>query len=61
MKTNESNRAIRDAVYNARLTNYQAAELCGMSETTWYRRMRRELPRETQDEIVAKIKDAAEK
>ena len=46
------NNAIRDAMYDHRLAQWQLAELLGVSETTIWRKLRSELPEKEQRRII---------
>lgn len=52
-----ANRDIKDAIYYAKLRNYEVAEMCGWSEPTFYRKMRHELPDAVKAEIFEKINE----
>ncbi len=54
----EKNRIIRDAQFKKRLYGYQVAELLGISESTFTRMMRSELPKDEQKRIANVIKKA---
>ena len=56
----KANQKIRNALYENHLYMYQLSDIAGWSESTVFRKMRQELPRETQDEICRKIKDYAD-
>ena len=56
----ETNKDVRDAIYDARLRNYQVAEMVGWAEATFYRKLRKELPEGEKKAILEIIKSAAE-
>ena len=46
------NAAIRDAMYDHRMAQWELAELLGVSETTIWRILRKEMPEKEQNRIV---------
>lgn len=55
----KANRKIRDAIYDKRLRNWEVADALKISEATFVRWMRHELPEDRQDQIVEVIKGIA--
>lgn len=55
----KANRKIRDAIYDKRLRNWEVADALKISEATFVRWMRHELPEDRQDQIVEAIKSIA--
>lgn len=52
-----NNKKIRLVMFENDLRMFELAKLLGISETTLYRRLRTELPKEEQDRIVKIIKE----
>lgn len=55
-KQNQTNEPIRKAKRIAGITNWQIADLLGVSESTFTNRMRHELPEAEQNRIISLIK-----
>ncbi len=58
--TRKKNMRVRDALKEFGFTQWQLADLLGISVDTLCRRMRYELPEEEQDRYIALIKEASE-
>lgn len=50
-----TNTIFRNYLDSKNLTQYEAAAILGISENTMYRRLRFELPRETQETMIREI------
>lgn len=50
-----TNTIFRNYLDSKNLTQYEAAAILGISENTMYRRLRFELPRETQEAMIREI------
>lgn len=57
--TRKKNMRVRDALKKYDFTQWQLADLLGISVDTMCRRMRHELPEEEQDRYIALIKEAS--
>lgn len=53
----KANLKVRLAIMEHSLTQWDVAKILGMSETSFYRLMRDEMPEEKQDEIIRKIEE----
>ncbi len=54
MKTN--NKEVREEIKNSGYTYYEVAELLGISENTFFRRLRKELSEEDKQKIIEVIR-----
>lgn len=54
---NKANLKVRLAIMEHSLTQWEVAKILGVSETTFYRLMRDELPEEKQDDIINAISE----
>ena len=57
----QTNALIREEVAKHRMYYYEVCELLNISESTWGRMMRKELPQEEQERIVKLIKKSMNK
>ena len=55
-----NNEIVRKAMRDKKLKQWQVAEMIGVSETTMVRKMRTELPKKEQEEIVRRIEALAD-
>lgn len=53
------NQKIREALKHAKMTQWELANILGISEQTMYRRLRSELAETEQDRIISIIKENA--
>lgn len=55
----ETNKKIKDCMYSCRVKAYEMPHILGISESSYYRKMRREMSSDEQKNIIQKIKDYA--
>lgn len=55
----ETNGKIKDCMYSCRVKAYEMPRILGVSESSYYRKMRCEMPSDEQKAIIQKIKEYA--
>lgn len=55
----ETNKKIKDFMYACRVKAYEMPQLLGVSESSYYRKMRCEMSEDDQNEIIQKIQQYA--
>lgn len=55
----EVNGKIKDCMYSCRVKAYEMPRILGVSESSYYRKMRNEMPSDEQKAIIQKIKEYA--
>ena len=55
----ETNKKIKDCMYSCRVKAYEMPHILGISESSYYRKMRLEMSSDEQKNIIQKIKDYA--
>ena len=55
----QTNIKIKNCMYSCKIKAYEMPHILGISESTYYRKMRFEMSRDEQNEIIQKIKQYA--
>lgn len=55
----DPNEKIKDCMYSCRVKAYEMPRILGISESSYYRKMRCEISKDEQNEIIQKIKQYA--